>query len=174
MADGERKKSYRSSASFGKRQEYVAVAELLRRGFDVYMTLVDDLQIDCIVRLPGPPPRYVDVQIKARSNEAKNASTFSAMEIRDPRENFVFLFYVEACNKYWVVPSLDIARLANRNKDGENAGKYKIVFCNRNVSGKWNPRPRWNAYEGAFHLIGLLQVSTPAVINGSTSIEAPL
>jgi hypothetical protein len=33
---------YRSSASFGKRQEYIAVAELLRRGHDVYMTLVDD------------------------------------------------------------------------------------------------------------------------------------
>jgi len=36
---------FRSSASFGKRQEYVAVAELLRRDFDVYMTLVDDQQM---------------------------------------------------------------------------------------------------------------------------------
>lgn len=41
---------HRSTASFGKRQEYIAVAELLRRGFDVYMTLVDDQQIDCVVR----------------------------------------------------------------------------------------------------------------------------
>jgi hypothetical protein len=32
--------NHRSTASFGKRQEYIAVAELLRRGFDVYMTLV--------------------------------------------------------------------------------------------------------------------------------------
>ena len=29
---------YRSSAFFGKRQEYVAVAELLRQGFDVYVS----------------------------------------------------------------------------------------------------------------------------------------
>lgn len=42
--------TFRSSASFGKRQEYIAVAELLRRGFDVYMTLVDDQQIDCAFR----------------------------------------------------------------------------------------------------------------------------
>lgn len=42
--------NFRSSASFGKRQEYIAVAELLRRGRDVYMTLVDDQQIDCIIR----------------------------------------------------------------------------------------------------------------------------
>ena len=37
-----KKGSFRSSASFGKRQEFVAIAELLRRGFDVYLTLVDD------------------------------------------------------------------------------------------------------------------------------------
>jgi len=40
--------SYRNSASFGKRQEYVVVAELLKRGFDVYMTLVDDQGIKII------------------------------------------------------------------------------------------------------------------------------
>jgi hypothetical protein len=97
---------FRSSASFGKRQEYIAVAELLRRRFDVYMTLVDDLQIDCIIRLPGKPPSYIDIQIKARSKTAKNASTFAALEIREPRENFLFLFYSEACNTYWVMPSL--------------------------------------------------------------------
>jgi hypothetical protein len=31
-----------TSASFGKRQEYIAVAELLRHGHDVYMTLLDN------------------------------------------------------------------------------------------------------------------------------------
>ncbi|WP_229725834.1 hypothetical protein, partial [Calditerricola satsumensis] len=41
---------FRSSASFGKRQEYVVIAELLRRGFDVYQTLVDDQGIDCVIR----------------------------------------------------------------------------------------------------------------------------
>jgi hypothetical protein len=145
---------FRSSASFGKRQEYIAIAELLRRRFDVYMTLVDDLQIDCIIRLPGKPPSYIDIQIKARSKTAKNAGTFSAMEIRDPRENFLFLFYSEACNTYWVMPSLDVVRSANRNKEGKNAGKFRIVFCNRNAAGNWNPRPKWRQYQDAFHLIG--------------------
>jgi len=43
--------SYRSSSSsFGKRQKYAAVAEMLRRGFEVQMTLVDDHQIACIIR----------------------------------------------------------------------------------------------------------------------------
>jgi len=51
--------SYRDTASFVKRQEYIVVAELLKRGFDVYMTLVDDQGIDCIIRLDNK--RYLDI-----------------------------------------------------------------------------------------------------------------
>src|ERR1700758_4110328 len=47
--------SFRSSASFGKRQEFAAIAELLKRNYDVYLTLVDDQQIDCMVRLGREP-----------------------------------------------------------------------------------------------------------------------
>src|SRR5262245_11654046 len=150
MNDG----GYRSTASFGKRQEYVAVAELLKRGFDVYMTLVDDQQIDCIVRIPGSPPSYIDLQIKARSKSAKYAGTFAALEIREPRQNFLFLFYSEACGTYSVFPSIDVMRLANRNKEGKNAGKCKIVLSNCNAAGNWTPRPKWRLYENAFDLIG--------------------
>jgi hypothetical protein len=78
---------FRSSASFGKRQEFVAIAELLRRNFDVYLTLVDDQQIDCVIRQEKDGElRYLDIQIKARSKEAKNAGRFSAMEIRNPHQ----------------------------------------------------------------------------------------
>lgn len=145
--------SYRSSASFGKRQEYIAVAELLRRGLDVYVTLVDDQQIDCIVRLPDSPPRYMDVQIKARSRNAKQAATFAAMEIREPRENFFFPFYSEACDTYWVFPSLDVVALANQNKKGKNAGKYRLVLANKNRAGNWIPRPKWRHFENSFDLL---------------------
>ena len=144
---------YRSTASFGKRQEYIAVAELLRRGLDVYMTIVDDQQIDCIVRLPSTPPSYIDVQIKARSKSAKNAATFSAMEIREPRENFVFIFYSEACDTYWIMPSLDIIELANQNKSGKNAGKYSLVLANQNSVGIWVPRPKLKTFENNFALL---------------------
>jgi len=48
------------------------IAELLRRGFDVYLTLVDDLQIDCVIRQEeNVAPVYMDVQIKARSLKFK-------------------------------------------------------------------------------------------------------
>jgi hypothetical protein len=144
---------YRDSASFGKRQEYVAVAELLKRGFDVYMTLVDDQQIDCIIRFPSDPPRYVDVQIKARSRTAKNPGTFAAMMIRQPREDFFFIFYSEAADCYWVMPSLDVITRANRVQAGANVGACRIVFTNTLVNGEVRPRPKWAAYRDNFDLL---------------------
>ena len=153
--------NYRSSASFGKRQEYVAIAELLRRDFDVYMTLVDDQQIDCIIRQEKDGKlRYLDIQIKARSKNCieKDGGFFSAMTIRRPRENFFFIFYSEHADKHWVVPSMELIREAKPNKTGANAGKYKIQFCNLTKSGL-KPRPRFQKYEGAFNLLIWLETT---------------
>jgi hypothetical protein len=145
--------AFRSSASFGKRQEYVAVAELLRQGFDVYMTLVDDQQIDCVIRLEiDGQLRYLDIQIKARSKDCnpRNAGTFAAMEVRHPRENFHFIFFSEQADTYWVIPSLDLVREANRAKSGKNCGKYRIAFCLTARSGEVRPRPRFEKYRDNF------------------------
>src|ERR1700754_3672048 len=150
--------SFRSSASFGKRQEFVAIAELLKRNYDVYLTLVDDQQIDCIVRLEREPfPVYVDLQIKARSKRAKNPGTFAAMEIRRPRPNFFFIFYSEAANEYWVMPSLEVAKLANQGKSGKAIGRYRIVFTNTNVKGGVRPRPKWEKWRNKFELLELAE-----------------
>ena len=145
--------SFRSTGSFGKRQEYIAVAKLLQKGFDVYMTLVDDQQIDCVVRLPGEMPQYVDIQIKARSRDAKQASTFAALAINNPRKNFVFIFYSEAADTYWIMPSLDLIKEASKNKTGINAGKYSLVFANKLKNGDWKPRPRFDKYRDNWQLI---------------------
>lgn len=147
------KKRFRSSASFGKRQEYIAVAELLRRGHDVYMTLVDDQQIDCVIRQEKDGQlRYLDIQIKARSFDAKNPGLFAAMEVRSPRENFYYIFYSESANMYWIIPSLELIEEAHQNKEGKNRGKYSITFANAG-SKKTNPRPRFAKYENAFELL---------------------
>lgn len=146
---------FRSSASFGKRQEYIAVAELLRRNFDVYMTLVDDQQIDCVIRLEkGEQLHYSDVQVKARSAdcEPSNAGRFAAMEIRKPRDNLYFIFYSEQAKTYWIIPSLDLIKEANKNKEGKNRGKYSINFCNVTKAGV-TPRPRFEKYKNAFELL---------------------
>jgi len=140
---------YGSTASFGKRQEYIAIAELLRRGFDVYLTLVDDQQIDCVIRYPTDPPRYVDVQIKARSRTAKNSGTFSAMTIKHPRQNYIFMFYDETLDSYWIIPSLDVMQEGNTNKAGKHAGKVSVVLANHNKAG-WKARPKFDKYKNDF------------------------
>jgi hypothetical protein len=147
--------SFRSSASFGKRQEYVAVAELLKRGFDVYMTLADDQQIDCVIRQEKDGKlRYLDVQIKARSSTCEKSAggLFAGMQIRQPRENFYFIFYSEAAETYWVIPSLAVVCEANVNKNGKHRGKYRLMLCNLNKAGL-KPRPRFVRYENAFELL---------------------
>jgi len=147
--------TFRHSASFGKRQEYIAIAELLKRGFDVYMTLVDDQGIDCVIRIEeGRELRYLDIQIKARSADClpKNAGTFANIQIPNPRPNYFFIFYSEQAEKHWVIPSLALAAHASRRKSGDNVGSYTIKFTNHTSAGV-TPRPKFVEYEGAFHLL---------------------
>ena len=117
---------FRNRASFGKRQEYVIISELLKQGSDVYIPMVDDQQIDCIVRRGEND--YIDIQIKARSKECSpfDAGRFAAMDIREPRDNYYFIFYSDQVGCYWVFPSLKLIEVASRNKQGKNVGKYHI------------------------------------------------
>ena len=115
--------SYRDTASYGKRREYIAIAELLKRGFDVYMTLVDDQGIDCVIRINET--RYLDIQIKARSKKAKQWNFFAAMSF-EPRENLYFIFYTEVNDSYWIIPSLDVAEFGSQNVSGKHSGKRHL------------------------------------------------
>jgi hypothetical protein len=116
---------YRDRASFGKRAEYSVVAELLKRDFDVYMPLVDDQGIDCIIRLDNKT--YLDVQIKARSKDAKQSNFFPAMTFK-PRDNFYFIFYTEKNNNFWVIPSKKVKKLGSKNESGKNARKISVTL----------------------------------------------
>ena len=149
--------SFRSSASFGKRQEFVAIAELLRRGFDVYQTLVDDQAIDCILRREvGSAPKYVDIQIKARSKDTvpKDWALFTLGKIPRPRPNFLFMFFAERTGTYWIIPSARLTDLAYRKKTGKHVGDYSVLLGNR-VTTTFNPRPKFREFEGeaAFRLL---------------------
>ena len=122
--------AYRDTASFGKRQEFSAIAELLRQGFDVYSTLVDDQGIDCVVRLDET--RYVDIQIKARSRTAKQWNLFAAMKF-EPRESLFFIFYTEKNETYWTIPSPELVKLCSQNKSGKNKGKRTMSVPRENA-----------------------------------------
>lgn len=138
--------SYRSSTSFGKRQEYIAVSVRLRRGHDVYMTLVDDQQIDCIIRQEKEGRlRYLDIQIKARSKGAKNPGMFAAMDV-NKRDDYFYIFYSEEIDVYWIIPSRKLVELATQNKSGINEGRYTIQFA-RKIKDKLVPFPKYQVYD---------------------------
>ena len=146
--------SYRDSASYGKRQEYRAVSKLLERDFDVYMTLVDDMGIDCVLRINDK--RYLDIQIKARSaniNE-KNFGYFPLLTVPEKRNNYFFIFYVEKIKEYWVIPSEDVIKLAdakgsciNKAKSGKNIGKYAVRVTGIK-NGQAIPKKQFDNYRG--------------------------
>jgi hypothetical protein len=59
----------------GKWGEYFAKMAFVRAGLDVYSPEVDDRAIDALVRIPGTPPRYLEIQVKT-VRTAKPVYTF--------------------------------------------------------------------------------------------------
>lgn len=144
--------SFRDSASFGKRQEFTAIAELLRRDFDVYLTLVDDQGIDCIIRRDADT--YIDIQIKARSRRAKQWATFAAMQF-EPRRNLFFVFYTErglneepGTPNFWIMPSMVVASLSIRNQSGSNKGRYRLDLPKVRTGAKFQRYARYHGDAG--------------------------
>lgn len=122
--------SFRNSAAFGKRIEFYIVGLMLREGLDVYLPLVDDDAIDAIIKRKDG--RFVEVQIKARSNNVKfgNAAMFAALT-HELRENYWFVFYSERMDKIWIMSSSEFLEESLRTKSGPNKGMRAIKFNGR-------------------------------------------
>jgi len=119
--------NFRHSAGFGKRMEYWIIGKMIKEGLDVYIPLVDDIGIDCIVRKPDGT--FVEVQIKARSKDVKegDAALFAAMT-HESRENYWFIFYSERMDTTWIMTSQELINESHQNKKGKNKGKRSIWF----------------------------------------------
>jgi hypothetical protein len=77
---------------FGKRIEHYVISLMLKEGADIFLPMVDDDAIDAIVKRPDG--QYVEIQIKARSNDAKfgDAALFGGIK-HEYRKNYWFVFY---------------------------------------------------------------------------------
>lgn len=115
------------------------------------MTLVDDPGIDCVIRLNNE--KYLDIQIKARSKEAKQWNFFAAMSF-EVRDNFYFIFYTEKNNNFWVIPSRDVKKLGVENKSGKNAGKISLSLPKTESGNKAFEFDRYKNEEGFASLRG--------------------
>jgi hypothetical protein len=118
---------FRHSAGFGKRIEFWLIGQMLKDGMDVYIPLVDDNAIDAVVRRKDGT--FVEVQIKARSKDVVegDAALFAAIP-HELRPNYWFVFYSERLQTMWVMSSEEFVAVADRNKNGKNAGLHSIWF----------------------------------------------
>lgn len=125
--------SFRHSAGFGKRIEYMLIGKMLMEGLDVYVPLVDDHGVDCVIKKEDGT--YIEVQIKARSAEVNDgdAALFSAI-VHEPQENYYFVFYSERMNMMWILSSAEFLHECYTNNKGKNAGKHVIWFNGNRIS----------------------------------------
>lgn len=136
-------KKFRDSSSFGKRMEYNIIGELLSEGLDVYTPLVDDHGVDAIIKKGNGT--FIELQIKARSNEAKNIGTFANIKIDSQLNdknniNFYYIFRCESklLKKTWVLSFNDFIKNSRENKSGKNKGHRTIKFST--AKGKQNAK----------------------------------
>ena len=119
--------SFRHSAGFGKRMEYNLVGKMLMEGLDVYLPLVDDHGVDCVIKKEDGT--FIEVQIKARSNEVidGDAALFAGI-MHEDTPNFYFVFYAERLDLMWILSSEEFLQECVTNKSGKNTGKHSIWF----------------------------------------------
>lgn len=113
--------SFRHSAGFGKRMEYNLVGKMLMEGLDVYLPLVDDHGVDCVIKKSDGT--FIEIQIKARSNEVADgdAALFAAIT-HELTPNFYFVFYSERLDSMWIMSSEEFLNECVTNKNGKNKG----------------------------------------------------
>ena len=129
-------KTFRDSASFGKRMEYNLIGKMLMEKLDVYVPLVDDHGVDCVIKKEDGT--FIEVQIKARSNDVADgdAALFAAIT-HEKTKDFYFVFYSERLDggTMWILSSEEFLEECVTNKTGKNAGKHSIWF-NGNIKDK--------------------------------------
>ena len=131
--------SFRHTAGFGKRMEYNLVGKMLMEGLDVYVPLVDDHGVDCVIKKEDGT--FIEVQIKARSKEVidGDAALFAAIP-HEFTKDFYFVFYSERLEMMWILSSEEFLKECVTNKKGKNAGKHSIWFNGNRTDKKTGER----------------------------------
>jgi len=113
-----------NSLYFGKSCEHKIFSELLKQGFDVYIPLLDNKGIDCIVKKKDSK-EYVSIQIKGR----KPTWIFNVGTHKPTADYFVL---IPPDNKIYTVPTKDLISWLDKDgkftftKDRKQNNKYLI------------------------------------------------
>jgi len=127
---------------------------MLRRGFEVYIPLVDDQHANCGVR--GHDGEGFDVQTKARSDDCIpfDARISAAMGIPYPRGNDRIIFYSERAGCHCILTSLKPVELVSQSKQGANVEKYHIDLTGWSKErDQIHPAPWFDEHKDSFSLL---------------------
>ena len=118
---------FKNTAGFGKRIEYKLFGQMLMEGHDVYLPLVDDHGVDCVIKKKDGT--FIEIQIKARSSDVKegDAALFAAIP-HEQRPDYFFVFYSERMQMMWIMSSEEFLKESVTNKKGKNKDKHSIWF----------------------------------------------
>ena len=146
---------------YGKSREKIVIGELLRHNLDVYLPIVDDRGIDCVIR--SNDGNYIELQIKSSSEKVSNkdnAGRFTSLKIPDPSETYFFLFFVADAGDhgtYWLFSSIEIDKMA-RDSNISNVKTYSYGYDidltgNDQKKGGVFPKPQFSKYEVNFDTV---------------------
>jgi hypothetical protein len=147
--------------SVGKIGELHVFRELLRRGVNPYVPLVDIEGVDAVIKTKSGD--YLELQIKTVATE-KTPRWFQVQKLR-ARHNYYVVCVVLTVEpiETWIVPSLVFERHSTVDKSG-------LCDLNFDSTARGSDVPRWkllDEYRDAWHLL-----SGEAVIRPVESAEA--
>ncbi len=89
--------------AIGKRNEFMVWAWLLKEGFDVFPSLVDDKGIDGVV---GHSGKYFEIQVKSGKNWSNQRGIGIAALSQNPNRIFLILNYTEEEVRYFTAKQI--------------------------------------------------------------------
>lgn len=117
--------SLKTSQQKGKQAEFLVFGELIRRGTDLYLPVID-IGIDAIIRkMDGT---YLQVQVKS-TEASEQAGWFNVWDLEQYEGRKLFIACVDMSQKSpetWILPSEVFTEYANVSKSKEGWNKYTL------------------------------------------------
>lgn len=112
----------------GKKGEYKVIGRLLGKGYPIYTPLMDIEGIDCIIR--NDKGLLLEIQVKSTGKNNKKPYKIVFKWDKKARKNYVFIFYVEREDSFWIIPSEYLAGENGKEIYGpDKNGKCSIDFA---------------------------------------------
>lgn len=110
----------------GKIGENIVIGELLKRGLEVYLPVVD-AGVDCVIR--GNSGKFYTVQIKTRATEGRGRNIFDVRNFQ-PSPDFFIVIHSALTDETYVLPS-EVFEQHSKDAYVQRGTKRRLVLTNK-------------------------------------------